>query len=242
MAKTRLSSVATPRIVQPGDRSRTWLWVVFAIVLAVWTWQVFEFGRQQAGFSASDSHAREDELVARILALQAERDELLAAAARFERAGQIDRAAVDGVQARVKALQDERAELKREVAFLKTLVSGEEYELKLAGPTLVELGDGAFRFEVTLSKGSVQAGTVQGEAVFKVKGTSDGAEKVLEMEALTDGRRSRIGIKFNNFQKLSAELKLPNGFEPAAIVVAVKPGSKGFKAFEQTYDWQVSDA
>ena len=242
MAKTKPSAITTPRIVQPGDRSRTWLWLLFALVLAVWTWQVFEFGRQQAGFSATESHTREDALVARILELEAERDELLAAAARFERAGQIDRAAVDGVQARVKALQDERAELKREVAFLKTLVSGEEYELKLAGPTLVELGGRAFRFEVTLSKGSVQAGTVQGEAVFKVKGTTEGAEKVLDMKALTDGRRSRIGIKFKNYQKLSAELKLPDGFKPAAIVVAIRPGSKGFKAFEQTYDWQVSDA
>jgi hypothetical protein len=59
------------------------------------------------------------------------------------------------------------------------------------------------------------------------------------METLTSGRRSRIGIRFKNFQKLSAEFKLPEDFEPREIVVAVRPKGKGFKAFEQTYDWQV---
>jgi hypothetical protein len=242
MTKVRPSRVATPRIVQPGERSRPLVWLLVLVVLGAWTWQVFEFGRQQAGFSVTASNAREDELAERIVELEAERAELLSTAARFERAGQIDRAAVDGVQTQVKALQDERAELKREVAFLKTLVSGEEHKLALAEPTLVELGERAYRFEITLSKGSDKAGTVQGEAILSVKGRTKSGEKVLDMKTLTDGRRSRIGIKFKNFQKIKADLKLPDGFEPAEIVVAVKPGSKGFKAFEKSYDWQVSDA
>lgn len=242
MGKGKPTTVASPRIIQPGEGRRIWPWVLLFVVLCAWTWQVFEFGRQQAGFSVTKSNAREGELATRIAELEAERDELRSAAARFERAGQIDRAAVDGVQEQVKVLQDERAALKREVAFLKTLVSGEEHKLALAKPTLVALGERAYRFEVTLSKGSENGGTVQGEAIFSVKGRTDAGDKTLDMEALTEGRRARIGIKFKNFQKLSAEITLPEGFQPAEIVVGVKPGGKGFKAFETSFDWQVSDA
>lgn len=234
--------VTTPRIVQPGEGSRTWLWLLIVVALGAWSWQVFEFGRQQAGFSVNQRDAVEASLEQRIATLEAERDTLRAAAARFERAGQIDRAAADGVQAEVRSLQDERAELRREVAFLKGLVSGEEATLALSDFSLTEQGERAYRFEVTLSKDADKDGAVQGEVVVSVLGQADGARKTLDMETLTDGRRSRIGIKFKNFQKLNAELKLPDGFEPQSVVIRVRPGSQGFKAFEQTFDWQVSDA
>lgn len=242
MAKVKPMRVTAPRIVQPGEGGKGWLWILILVAIGAWSWQVFEFGRKQAGFSVTQSNAREAELEDRIEELEIERDDLRAAAARFERAGQIDRAAADGVQSQVKALQDERADLKREVAFLKSIVSGVEHKLILNEEKLVAVGDDAYRFEVTLSKSSGKSGTVQGEAVFTVKGSMEGADKTLDMKTLTDGRRSRIGIKFKNFQKLSAELKLPDGFEPAEIVVAVRPDGKGFEAFEQSYDWRVPDA
>jgi cell division protein FtsB len=242
MAKVKPMRVTAPRIVQPNDRGRGWLWALLLLVLGLWSWQVFEFGRKQAGFSVTQSNAREQELEARIAVLEVERDALRAAAARFERAGQIDRAAADGVQEQVKGLQDERAELKREVAFLKTLVSGVDHKLKLAGDKLVAVGEDAYRFEVTLSKSSGAAGTVEGEARFEVKGRLEGAEKTLDMKTLTDGRRSRIGVRFKNYQKLGAELKLPEGFDPSEIVVAISPKGKDFKAFEKSFDWQVPGA
>ena len=106
MGKIKPMRVVTPRIVQPGERSWLWLWMwlLVLVALAAWTWQVFEFGRQQAGFSVGQRDAMEAELMQRIEELAAERDALRSDAARFERAGQIDRAAADGVQAEVKAL------------------------------------------------------------------------------------------------------------------------------------------
>jgi exonuclease VII small subunit len=242
MGKVKPMRVIAPRIIQPGDRTRVLLWVLIVVALGAWTWQVFEFGRQHAGFSVTQSNAREAELEERIAELEQEREALRAAAARFERAGQIDRAAADTVQAQVKTLQDERADLRREVAFLKSIVSGGDHTLALADEKLSTLGERSYRFEITLSKRSDKSGTVQGEVVFKVRGSMADDEKTLDMETLTEGRRSRIGIRFKNFQRLTADLKLPDGFEPAAIVVGVKPDGKGFKAFEQSYDWRISDA
>jgi hypothetical protein len=242
MSKVRPTRIVTPRIVQPGSTARVWFLVLFAVVLAVWTWQVFDFGRQQ-GERVVQTQARvEQRLHVRIADLEQERDTLRAAAARFERAAQIDRAAAEQVRAEVGALQEERAGLQRELAFLKSLLPGSEgEELVLASPNLTALGERAFRFEVTLTKPSANDVTVSGEAMVKVRGNADGEPRTLGMASLTAGKRTNIGIRFKNFQTLKAELRLPEGFEPQAIEVAVKPDGEAYRPFRRAYDWKPAD-
>ncbi|MCP5439837.1 MAG: hypothetical protein H6958_04385 [Chromatiaceae bacterium] len=139
-------------------------------------------------------------------------------------------------------MQDERADLKSQLAFLKSLVPGGGKKLVLDDYSLTGIGDRTFRFEVTLSKRSDDADTVSGSVTVSVTGELDGEEKTFDMAELTDGKRSNIGIKFKNFQKLKTELQLPAGFVPASIEVAVKPDGKAFKSFEQAYDWKASEA
>lgn len=240
MAKVKPTRVTTPRIIQPGEGSgRTWLWLLLLIALAAWSWQVFEFGRQRAGFHADQRNRLEVDLQQRIEELEEERDALRASAARFERAGQIDRAAADGVQSEVRALQEERAELKRELALLKSLVSGGEQQLLVLGDFgLTRLDDLNYRFEVTLSKRADDQELVSGEVTVGVNGQTDGEETFIGMRELTDGRRSNIGIRFRSFQKLKAELHFPEEFDPVSVLVTVKPEGKRFQSFEQAYDWK----
>lgn len=244
MGKVKAARVISPRIVQPGDGSRPWLWLLLLVALAAWSWQVFEFGQQRAGYDSGRRDSVEDTLRERIEALEQERDQLRADAARFERSGQIDRAAAEGVREDVKALQQERAELKREVAFLKSLVSGGGGESKLAldQQSLTSVGEDLYEFEITLSKRTADDTIVSGEVVVSVAGEVDGEEKELDMKTITDGSRSNIGIRFKNFQKLKTSIKLPKGFVPASVNVVVRPKGKAFKSFEQSYAWTASDA
>ncbi len=244
MGKVKPIRVTTPRIIQPGEgRGRPWLWLLLLFALGVWSWQVFQFGQQRAGLDVGQSGQLEERLNQRIAELEAERDALRAAAARFERAGQIDRAAAAGVKSEVRALQEERAELKREVAFLKTLVSGSEgKDLKLEDFRLTEAGERDYLLEVTLAKGTEDPATVSGQVILRVKGKTDGRSKTLGMGTLTNGKRDNIGIRFKNFQKLKTQLQLPSGFEPSVIEVGVTTDGKAFKSFEQAFDWKVSDA
>lgn len=242
MAKVKPPRVITPRIVQPGATGRGWLWVVFLVALGAWSWQVFDFGRQRGGLDAAQRDRVEDGLRDTIAELEEERDALRAAAARFERSGQIDRAAADGVKSEVRQLQEERAELKREIAFLKSLVSTGSERLLLDGHSLTGQGERSYQFEVTLSKRADDPDTVTGQVTISVVGQAEGAERRLDMEALTEGRRSNIGIRFKNFQKLKTEMALPEGFEPRTIEVAVRPEGKKFKAFEQVFEWKVSES
>jgi cell division protein FtsB len=243
MGKIKPTRVTTPRIVQPGEGGgRSWLWLLLLIALGAWSWQVFEFGRQRAGFDAGQYNQLESDLQQRIEELEEERDALRASAAKFERAGQIDRAAADGVQSEVKALQDERAELKREVAFLKSLVSDDEKALVLSDFSLTPRDERSYRFEVTLSKRKDDQDPVSGQVEIGISGQIDGEDRFLQMSELTEGKRTNFGIRFKSFQKLKADLKLPAGFEPVSVLVVVKPGGQAFQSFEQAFDWNVPDA
>lgn len=243
MGTKKPTRIITPRIVQPGEGGgRTWLWLLFLVALTAWSWQVFEFGRQRAGFDAGHRNELEDTLQQRIQELEEERDALRASAARFERAGQIDRAAADGVQSEVRALQNERAELKREVALLQSLVSGGEKKLVLGDFSITGLGELNYRFEVTLSKRTDDQATVSGEVSVLVSGLSGGEDRILDLSQLTGGKRTNIGIRFKSFQKLKSDLQLPEGFEPSSIRVMFSPEDKNFNSFEQAYDWKVDDA
>ena len=48
-----------------------------------------------------------------------------------------------------------------------------------------------------------------------------------------------LSMGFMHFQKFEGELKLPVGFIPKELRVQVKPKGKQFKAFEDTFKWQV---
>jgi len=241
--RTPPTGVITPRIVQPNEgRFRPWFWLLLLVGLGLWSWQVFEFGRQRGGVDVGSSDHVAPGLRERIAELEAERDRLRLAAERFERAAQVDRVAADDVKSEIKTLQDERAELKREVAFLKSLVAGGDRKLVLSDHSLSSLGERLYRFEVTLAKRTDDQAMVSGEVLISVKGVAEGEQRTLDMGSLTEGRRTKIGIRFKNFQRLKTELQLPDGFEPASVEVAVKPDGKGFKSFERAFDWKVSDA
>lgn len=243
MGKVRPTRIATPRIIQPEEgRARPWLWLLLLAVLGLWSWQVFEFGRRNAGFDIGQSSQVESALRERIATLEEEREALRVEAARFERDGQIDQAAAEEVKTEVKTLQDERAELKREVAFLKSLVADGGRKLVLNDHSLTKVGEREYRFEVTVAKRTDDQLTVSGQVIVSVKGDADGQSKVLDMASLTDGRRSSIGIRFKSFQKLKTEFQLPEGFVPASLEVAVRPEGKDFKSFERAFDWKPSDA
>lgn len=242
MGKIKPTRVVAPRIVQKGDGGgRKWVWLLVLAVLAIWSWEVFEFGRESAGFNVERRDRSQDRLLERIAELEAERDRLQASAKEFERSGAAEQASVQEAQAKVKALQDERAELKREVAFLKSLESGEESKLVLGDYRLIPLDATNYRLEVTLSKRTGDQLTVNGQITVSLTGKIDGIVKKLDMQELTLGRRSNVGIRFKSFQKLKAELALPDGFEPSSIEIAFKPNGQDYKAFERTYDWDISN-
>ena len=243
MGKIKATRIVTPRIVESRSGWRPWLWVALLVFLAAWSWQVYEFGRAQASLDAGMRDPSLTDPLQRIAELEQERDALRASAARLERHKTQAREAIQkDLRGRQVKWDGKWEKLKREVAFLRRLVSGGDSKLVLDGHSLTVLDKMAYRFEVTLSKQTEDEDTINGYAVISVTGQLNGVEKTLDMQTLTNGRRSNIGIRFKNFQRLTTDISLPEGFEPAKIGVAVKPDGKGFRSFQQSFDWKPSDA
>ena len=234
--------IATPRIVQPGSHNVLWLWALFAVLAAALSWKAFDYGRQRAGFDAAASERELSHLQQRIVSLEQERDELRLSAARFERSSQIDQTAVDTVQAELKSLQDERAALRQEVEFLKSLVSGDVTMLQLTELVLDKQEQGnAYTLSFSVSKRAEGNKRVRGTVELVLVGQLKGAPAELSAADLgVDPKLLAMG--FVHFQNYEIPLTLPVGFIPRELIVKVKPKGSKFKPFEQTQAWDVEQA
>jgi hypothetical protein len=241
MARVTSRRIVTPRIVQPGGRGRPWLIFAGLLVLLGWTYLAYDLGRQQAGFHSARAAAERAEAQAEIRALRVERDELRLRAANHERASQIERGASRQVQDDVKALQEERAELKREVAFLRELIAADDGPLRLRDFRIDALErDHHYRYRFTVAQAMEGVGTVQGEIGVAVIGQSDGKAQRLPLEDLTKGELTAHKMRFRNFQDVESSVELPKGFTPEALEVEIRPAGDKLKPVKRTFDWQLA--
>lgn len=229
--------VTAPRIVQPGGHARTWLLTVVLVLVIALAWQAFDYGRKRAGFDLPQHLATESQLRQRVQQLEQERDQLRMQEARFQRAAQIDQAAMAAVQTDLKNLQQQRAELRRQVALLKSLVSGDATSPKLVGVKLQKLGDGGhYRFAFSLTNRTLNGKRITGQAAIQVVGQSQGKPVTLTASDLgVDNKQLRLGFK--NYQKITGDMTLPSGFVPSELQIDVASSAKQFKAFKQVFHW-----
>ena len=228
----------TPRIVQPSGRRPLLLLVLLALVAALAAWLAYDYGQRRGGYFAGRSDARIGELEQRLRALTAECDEQRELAARYQRASQIDRAAVGQVREELAALQEERSELEQQVAFLRSLISGEVNALQVSRLTLEREGEGnSYRFSFLVSKRAKSDARISGTVDLKLVGQLQGRESVLASDKL--GLSGPLKMGFKHFQKFEGTLELPAGFIPRELLISGRPDGKKFKPFEQRLKWKV---
>lgn len=153
----------------------------------------------------------------------------------------------------LKQLEDERAQVvaptpqhntqeylaaaRDRVDHLRASVPNQGADLELADIKLVGLDDHTYQFEVTMFSRTDKAKPIEGEASLSVFGNTQGAPKLLDMMKLTNGRRSRLPVRFRHYQTLKSNLTIPNDFQPVAIMVVFRPASQVHSSFERSIDW-----
>ncbi len=228
----------TPKIVSPGRRP-VWPWVVVLALVAGTGWFAYDYGRRNAGYFADASDRQVRVLEQRISTLEKECKQQRELAARFQRASQIDRAAAQAVQATIKDLEAERAELRQKVAVLNTLISGKVTALEVSKVKLARNGQSnEYAVEFIISKRDKGGERVTGQLELRVAGHQGGKEAVLKDTQL--GLEEPFKMGFKHFQRFEGKLKLPKGFTPGQIVIKGKPAGKKFKKFEKRLKWSVA--
>jgi hypothetical protein len=231
-----------PRIVQPGNRGGSWWWLLLVVLAGLLAWQAFDYGRKRAGYDSEVCASQLLELEVRVVKLERERERFRREAARFERSAQIDQTAVHSVQGDLKALQNERSQLRQEVEFLKSMVSGDAKAVQLTEFQLTDLKkERKFRFSFTVSKRGGDKQRLRGHATVSLVGLSKGEERVLDGDKLGVAKKDLV-LGFMNFQKIEGELSLPEGFVPAELKIGIKPDDSTFKALELTFPWKTESS
>lgn len=237
-------SIRTPRIGHPG--LSPWLTPVLLLILIVIsvitlvayfypdnTGSCGQYGLPVAGTGQVGT------LEEQIAELGKERDAYRLQAAQHQRASQIDKEVVSTVQLDLKNLQEERAELRQQVEFLKSLVSGDITAIQLLD-FQIEKADTrqAYRYKLKVSKRAKEQDKVQGKLAFSILGKQAGKTKRLQAADMQLDANT-MTMSFQNFQNYRGTFKLPDNFEPKTFKVKVSPEGDKFKGFERDFPWSL---
>lgn len=232
-----------PLIIHPP---RVWLRVASVIMyLSLFIggcWFSFDYGRSRAGFDSVNAQETISKLNLRQSQLERWNTELRERATILEGSREIDRQAYKQVENSLKDLQAEILNLRREVAFYKSVVSpnkaGAGKGLKVQSVKLDPIGRvGEYRYKLVLAQAAQTSKSLRGQIVLTIQGMQNGKEKRLSMSEFTN-TKSALRFSFKNFQSLEGEIKLPKNFLPTKLTLRVTSDGNPSAQFDRTFTWQ----
>jgi len=204
-------------------------------------WFGFDYGRDWAGLSHSDTGRTVKRLRQTVAALTEERDQLRQQLTALERSSQIDREASRLAQEELKQIQEQRQELEKDLEFLRNLVEDESTgalrikEFKLAAGKKEE----GYNYSFTVSQMKEDFGVAKGRVDISVQGTLEGTAKTLKLAEITADKKKVHKFRFRHFQNFQGRIKLPEGFTPDSLIVEVAPETKKLPPLRESFDWVV---
>ncbi|KRT53893.1 DUF6776 family protein [endosymbiont of Ridgeia piscesae] len=234
-AKERFSS---PKIVaNKTSIGQTWGVLLVLMLLAAAGWGGYQLGGERLSSETLQTHA---EMQQQLAAVEAERNDLRRQLTMAEQAAQVDKEALASVKAEIEALQDERLKMEEELVFLRGIVSTSKKKegLKVQGFKLEPgLEAGQFNYKFTVSQVLKNGQVAKGRILISVEGVQDGKVATYNLDALADKSSASIKMRFRYFQNVEGVLRLPKGFEPARLIIEVKPSGKRLAPVSESYPW-----
>ena len=228
-------------VVRPHRPMRNGLiYTVLAVLITATIAGAFEFGRIRAGFDASESERARERADQEIEVLTVQNRELRERIALLERSSEIDREAREQVQNNLSSMQDEVLELREELAFYRGIVSPEDAQaglriqsFKVSNPSDSDL----YRYRLVLIQAIKHDRRASGRVEVTVHGVRDGEPVSIPLRELVTGDMDEISYSFKYFQDFEGDMRVPAGFEPLRVDVAVLPGGRATDAVRRTIDW-----
>ena len=197
------------------------------------------------GIHGGQSREQNVSLQARMQSLQDENSELQQRLAIVESAGAIDRAAVKHVRLQVKQLEDEKAQLHKELTFFKNVLAPEDSSsgVRVAAFNLQAAAQpGRYRLQLVISQVAHTNPFLKGTLAVTLLGEQDGEASSRPLSKLVSAGQLKSQLGFRYFQSLPSDQEyldfdLPGGFEPSGVKVNVKITSGKKQNFEQIFQW-----
>jgi hypothetical protein len=236
-----MSSALPTRILIAIKRPGLWLLGLLAIVLAVIAliWSAYLYGQREAGFDRSQAMNAVSELHQQLEDLQKRYDENQRKAAMIKRTSQIDDDANKQLKKSLNDSQQQVMNLKKELAFYKSVVTPEHEKRSVAIQTITLQQDetGEYRYKIMVSQRGRNDKVVRGRIEIRIEGNEAGKVKVLHLSDVSKNTKNVPKFGFKYFQNLEGTRSLPKTFTPENLRVVVTPSSWGVDKIDELYSW-----
>ncbi len=156
----------------------------------------------------------------------------------LKRSDDVSHAANQQLQSDIESRDERIAALEADVSFYERLVGGSAQRQGLSVHSLQvgDLGDGTYRFQVTLTQNLKKTQLSRGELSLSIEGTQAGKLTVLDWDALLDKAAAPAAkFEFKYFQQVEGSFTLPAGFVPLRVLVHTR-GEAG--SLERSINWE----
>jgi hypothetical protein len=215
------------------------VFLFFIALMAASIWLTYETGRRMAGFDVADTDRIITAQQAEIETLQANLAEYQRQAAMLETNSKIEDDASGQLKKSLTEAQNEVLELKKELAFYKSIVAPEQNKPSLVIQTIQLKQDlaGDYDYKIMVSQQGKNDRFARGTVDVTIEGTKQGAKQVLALAALSNEVKEPLKFGFKYFQNFSGKLKLPEGFRAEFMRVKVNPKSKTLDSVDERFPW-----
>ena len=221
---------------------------VFAVVVLITMYIVYEFGRFNAGYDRLEVAQQRTELEVEIERLNKANRDLRTQLAELDTI-RIGRAREQAEVTRtIGDLQAQVARQTQELAFYRGIVAqsatavGVKVQQLHIGAGKPSAGSKVQRYVVHISLvRSVRPDTVAvGSVGLTIDGAAaDGKPTTLDLAALTSGRQKELPFNFRYFENLDQDVMLPAGFQPEKVAVEVRSNKKDVAPSSQSFPWSL---
>jgi len=216
----------------------------FAVMIVVFSYLVFEFGRIQANYDIVDAAKERLAYKDRIAGLEKDIVGLKQEVALLETHRDIDREAYKDVEASLSTLQEKIQEQTDAIAFYRGIVSPAD---GAAGLRVQDLrltrgqAERAYNVRLVLVQSLQHDRKVSGDVSLSIAGEEGGAATTYSYAQLLPEKSSASwSFSFRYFQDFDREIVLPDGFTPEKITIEVRSKTRSISSIEESYSWTTS--
>ncbi|MBE0612180.1 MAG: hypothetical protein IH604_00790 [Burkholderiales bacterium] len=204
-----------------------WYWrmlglvVVLSCSFAMAAW-IYDAGRRFAGYDRTEADQELSTLRASVTKLSEEAAVLRASVHASDSKLQIERTAQTQLGRQVKALEEENARLKEDLAFFENLIPGEHRDnTLLINRFRVDPGalPGEFRYRLLLLQGGRRDKPFQGNLQLLVTLQDDGKDAIITLPE--EGAAQEYKISFKYFQRIEGTFRVASGAKVKMVRVRI---------------------
>ncbi len=223
------------------QRPFRWFMGLIALIalVAAMVWLAYEQGRQMAGYNSSDANRVIEMLQAEVETLRADLGESQRQTAMLETNSKIEDDTAGQLKKSLSDAQKEALELKKELAFYKSIVAPEQDKPSIVIQTIQLKKDpaGDYDYKIMISQQGRNDRFARGTVDVSIEGDNQGAKQVLALNDVSADAKKPMKFGMRYFQNFTGKLTLPQGFTAESMRVKLKPSSKTLESVDEVFPW-----